>query len=155
MLANHSFGPAYRGDTIVFGACRPGYPNTVVENATVSEWIQFMKQNSIERIVCLLDDKQLAHYYDLLGQYRAEFGENNVFNFPIADYTKPDSEQLHSEILPVLRTAFHYEIKTLVHCSAGVGRTGAVLLAYLVKIRGFSRAKAEKAIEESRRSYGN
>lgn len=149
---NHHFAPASRDDTIIFGACRPGYPDTAVTNEAVSEWIQFMKQQSIKRVICLLDQAQLAYYDDLLVQYGAAFGDVNVSNVQIADYTKPSERQLHCEIFPVLRSAIEGGIKTVVHCSAGVGRTGAVLSAYLVRIQGMTVAEADAAMRESGRS---
>ena len=141
---NHHFAPAFRDDTVVFGACRPGYPETAVTNEAVLEWIQFMKQQSIKRVICLLDSTQLAYYDDLLGQYHEAFGSGNVFNFPITDYTKPSEHRLRCEILPVLRSALEGGIKTVVHCSAGVGRTGAVLSAYLVQIQGLTDAEGAR-----------
>ena len=75
---NHHFAPASRDDTVVFGACRPGYRDTKVSDEHVSEWIQFMKQQSIKRVICLLDQAQLEYYNDLPGQYCAGFGDANV-----------------------------------------------------------------------------
>jgi protein-tyrosine phosphatase len=154
MTVNHHFAAAFPEDATVFGACRPGYPDTAVTNGAVSEWIQFMKQRSIQRVICLLDQAQLAYYGDLLGQYRAAFGNANVFNFAITDYTKPSEHQL-CEILLVLRGATEGGIKTVVHCSAGVGRTGAVLSAYLEQTLGHTEAKAEQAMLETGRSGGS
>lgn len=151
MSVKHHFAAAFPEDTLVFGACRPGYPDTAVTNEAVSEWIEFMKQRSIQRVICLLDPAQLAYYDDLLGQYRAAFGAANVFNFPIIDYTKPSEHQL-CEIVTVLRGAIEGGIMTVVHCSAGVGRTGAVLLAYLVQIQGMTEAEASQAMRETGRS---
>ena len=144
---NHHFAPAFRDDTVVFGACRPGYPETAVTNGTVSEWIRFMKSKSIERVVCLLAKKQLNHYTDLLVQYQREFGTENVFWFWIADRTYPIAELLKEKILPALRASKERRIRTVVHCSAGEGRTGFVLAAYLVNACGFSNADAVNAVE--------
>ena len=149
---NHHFAPASRDDTVVFGACRPGYRDINVSDERVSEWIQFMKSESIERVVCLLAEEQLSHYTDLLAQYQREFGTENVFWFSIADRTYPIAELLKEKILPALRASKERRIRTVVHCSAGEGRTGFVLAAYLVNACGFSNADALNAVLGAGRS---
>ena len=58
MLKNsYKFAPAQKDESIVFGASRPGYSNQGVE-----AWLNFMIEQSIKKVCCLLDDKQLVNY---------------------------------------------------------------------------------------------
>ncbi len=64
----YKFAAASEHEIIVFGSARPGY-----SNIQVHEWIEFMQNQGIERICCLLPINQLNRYADLLGTYRQSF----------------------------------------------------------------------------------
>jgi protein-tyrosine phosphatase len=132
----HNFGPAYQGETIVFGASRPGYNGKKVSLTEVQEWIQFMQGKGIQRIVCLLPENQLVYYQDNLREsYRQEFGTDNVLHAPIEDFHLSSPENL-TRVLIFLRESETLSRKTVVHCSGGIGRTGHVLAGWLVHARG-------------------
>ncbi|MCW1967356.1 MAG: dual specificity protein phosphatase family protein [Anaerolineae bacterium] len=145
-----SFAPAAEYETHVFGSCRPGYPNKVVDDAAVRAWLEFMDRQRIRRVCCLLGDEQLA-YYDtcaapLLATYRAHFGTANVLHAPIADFTLAPLPLLRQHILPFLADAYANNAFTVVHCAAGIGRTGHVLAAWLVRHYGLSNPIATAAV---------
>lgn len=157
LLANalppdQGFAPAREGEPIVFGARRPGFPLPRVPDALVATWIGWMQKQGVRRVVCLLPEKQLAGYKDLLASYRDAFGPESVCWAPIADFTLADESTLTRTILPFLRDADRHGERTVVHCSAGIGRTGHVLAAWLVAARGMSN---EAAIDAVRRSGRN
>ncbi|WP_341529758.1 dual specificity protein phosphatase family protein [Nostoc sp. UHCC 0302] len=138
----YKFAPAWEHEPIVFGAARPGYSQN-----KVYEWIEFMKQQDIQRVCCLLPDKQLAKYSNLLGIYQHEFGNQQVCSAPIEDFHLADLETLTQKIIPFLITADNQGKKVVVHCSGGIGRTGHVLAAWLVSIRGLSNKDAITAVK--------
>jgi protein-tyrosine phosphatase len=139
----YKFAPASEKEVIVYGASRPGYSNREVDR-----WIAFMKEREIRRVCCLLEAKQLARYVDLLGKYRQKFCENCICWVPIADFQLCDRESLTHKILPFLREADRQKEKVVVHCSGGVGRTGQVLVAWLVSYRGFSNRDAIAVVKK-------
>ncbi|MBD2680866.1 MULTISPECIES: dual specificity protein phosphatase family protein [Nostoc] len=146
-LKRYKFAPAWENEQVVFGAMRPGYTNEMVE-----DWIQFMKRQGIERVCCLLPDKQLASYSDLLGRYKQEFGTQRVCWAPIADFNLADLETLTQKIIPFLIEADKQNQKVVVHCFGGIGRTGHVLAAWLVSVRGLSNKAAIKAVKKTGRN---
>lgn len=145
------FNAAQAGEPLIFGACRPGYAGDQVEREEVKQWMDFMRAEKIVKVICLLNEDQLAYYDDLLGDYRAVFGDANVLSAPIADYQLPSRELLHKSVLPFVHAAVQAGEKTVVHCSAGVGRTGVVLSACLVALRGLSPEQAIQAVRATRR----
>ncbi len=83
----HKFGPACTNEAIVFGAQRPGYNSYEVEQRFVDEWIAFMRQQSVSRVVCLLPHDQLGYYSeDVLSVYRVAFALDDVLSAPIEDF---------------------------------------------------------------------
>lgn len=146
-MAMYKFAPASRQESIVFGSARPGY-----SKAQVRDWLEYMKGQEIKRICCLLPQKQLAPYSDLLGTYAQEFGSQKVCWTPIEDFTLAKPEMLTGKILPFLREADRQDEKVVVHCSGGVGRTGHVLAAWLVCGRGFSHRAAINAVRQTGRN---
>ena len=75
------FVPASRDEATVFGASRPGHNGKNVSPSEIQEWIQFMQENGIERVVGLLPKSQLAYYReDLPESYREAFGSDNVLH---------------------------------------------------------------------------
>ncbi|MFQ4146141.1 dual specificity protein phosphatase family protein [Chlorogloeopsis sp. ULAP02] len=143
----YKFAAAAENELIVFGAAKPGYSSTEVHN-----WIEFMKRSGIKRVCCLLSDRQLSRYSDLLGTYQQEFGINHVCWAPIEDFHLCDQETLTQKILPFLAAADQQGEKVVVHCSGGIGRTGHVLAAWLVSGRGLSNKAAIAAVRRTGRN---
>ena len=115
-------------------ACRPGRWTEGELNAVVHAWIARAQQMGIRSIVCLLTDDELERYYtragvNLLHCYtEAGFRVGRV---PVPDHEEPhvtDDElrQVH-EVLRTLPPPW------LVHCSAGVDRTGCVIKSLAVE----------------------
>jgi protein-tyrosine phosphatase len=145
----YKFAAAWEKEPIVFGAARPGY-----SDKKVYEWIEFMKHQGMQRVCCLLADRQLARYADLLGKYQQEFGMDHVCWAPIEDFHLSDLETLTKKILPFLVESDKQGEQVVVHCSGGMGRTGHVLAAWLASVRGLSNKAAITAVIRTGRNPG-
>jgi protein-tyrosine phosphatase len=136
------FGPAGIHEPTVFGACRPGKSRREIE-----EWISFMKQHGVVRVCCVIPGEHLAEEpVDLLAAYREAFGAENVLHAPVADFSLCDEETMAGAILPFLREADRRGVRAVVHCWAGMGRTGHVLAAWLARERGMPPGEALSAV---------
>jgi protein-tyrosine phosphatase len=143
----YKFAAASTDESIIFGAARPGY-----SKKQVREWIEFMQQQGIDRVCCLLPKIQLDRYDDLLGIYRQFFGVECICWAPIDDFHFVDREVLFHQILPFLAVADRQHQKVVVHCSGGVGRTGHILAAWLVAKRGFTNKLAIDTVKQTGRN---
>jgi protein-tyrosine phosphatase len=143
----YKFSAASETELIVFGSARPKYSSEKVD-----EWIEFMQNQQIKRVCCLLPESQLAHYSNLLEVYRQTFGMEQVCWAPIEDFYFADLDLLIHQILPFLATADQKNERVVVHCSGGIGRTGHVLAAWLVAGRGFSHKAAIAAVQRTGRN---
>jgi len=142
-----SFSPASNKEEFVYGAQRPGYPSrSSIPDSEVGQWVAFMRQQGIARVCCLLEDQLSFYQSDLLASYRDSFGEEAVCGAPITDFTLAEEELLTDTILPFLDDSVCREEKVVVHCSAGSGRTGHVLAAWLVYGRQMANDEAIAAV---------
>jgi len=163
-MAEFGFGSPAREEKLVFGAQRPGYPGKFVQRQVTEEWIAFMQGQGVRRIVCLLPDEEIKYYPTLsdglLGLYAEAFGKDNVLWAPTPDRQLPDGEALR-HILYFLHEAVTQSDKSVIHCSAGLGRTGVALAAWLIYAHRMTERKAIRTVEEQNRSpreavlYGN
>jgi len=112
---------------------RPGYPGREgISKEVVDEWIENVRAMGVRSVICFLSDHQLAFYSDLpsgLIQYYRD-ADLEVAHIPEDDYKSPPlSEEGVRESVAV----FERLVKpVLVHCSAGLARTGMAVDAILV-----------------------
>ncbi len=108
---------------------RPGYPSHLVHAGEVADRIQEWKDAGIRSILCLLDQRQLAYYElvpgGLLETYRRAGFE--VHHLPVADHKHPPLNADETE--EILAIAKQATPPLLIHCSAGIDRTGAAVRA--------------------------
>jgi protein-tyrosine phosphatase len=89
----------------------------------------------IDRIVCLAPDEELRRKSP---SYAAALGANtvpvDVHRFPITDFGAPDDPEAFLD--SVLGTARHLQAggRMLVHCGAGIGRTGMYATGVLMAL---------------------
>ncbi|MGB6294558.1 MAG: dual specificity protein phosphatase family protein [Rivularia sp. (in: cyanobacteria)] len=143
----YRFAAASENETIVYGSSKPEY-----KDEKVLQWIEFMQSQNIKRICCLLAPRQLNNYSDLLDLYKKEFGLKQICWAPIEDFNLVDKQLLIEEILPFLSEGDRQNEKVVVHCSAGIGRTGQVLAAWLVYGRGFANQEAISTVMRIKRN---
>ena len=133
-------------DQIVYGADRPGY-----ELEQVNDWIEFMVERDIRRVVCLLSDDRLAKYDDLLGAYGRRF--TAVTHAAIDDCGLPTNHVLE-RALAALTAAEHAGERIVAHCAAGMGRTGLISSAWLCRRYGLAVDDAIAEVCESALQVG-
>lgn len=146
MPHEYYLGPAAPDESIAYGACRPGYAPGSPPDGPIDHWVRSMRDAGIERVCCLLHRPQLARYLDLLGEYRDWFGPERVCHAPVKDYHLADPATV-DRVIGFLRAAETTREPTVIHCSAGLGRTGHLLAAWLVRGRGYDPDRALATVE--------
>ena len=137
--ATMNFAAASPLDETVHGAEGPDFEDP-------EEWIEFMVEQEIRRVVCLLDDDDLGLFeYSLLDTLEAYF--DVVTHAPIEDFGLPGRETLETA-LEALIEAEKAKEKIVVHCIAGMGRTGIVLAAWLLVRHGLPLDEAIELTED-------
>jgi hypothetical protein len=146
-------------DTIVFATSAP--PPTL---DGFRAWIEGLLDAGIERVVCLLPLDQLGMFASLpgglLNQLREKFGEQHVCWAPIKELHYADLNTLQS-ILGFLEDSVLCNRRVVVHCLAGLGRTGHILVAWLVSHHGIPVQDAIDKVKQLGRdpweavAYGN
>jgi atypical dual specificity phosphatase len=102
------------------------------------EDLEWLRRQGIDLLISLTEDPLRRDWVNDSGLLR--------IHEPVDDMEAPTQEQLDRCISAIAR-AHEKNLGVAVHCSAGLGRTGAVLAAYLVH-RGHS---ARDAIAQVRR----
>jgi protein-tyrosine phosphatase len=144
----HRFAPAAPDEAYVFGSCAPGWHSAASHGRALDDWIAHMQDHDVERVCCLLSGRQLDQGGANVDRYRAAFGESNVCHAPAPDHHLLPASLVSDEILPFLADAREAEERVVVHCLAGIGRTGQALAAWLVYNRDYGPDRAIETVTE-------
>jgi protein-tyrosine phosphatase len=147
----HRFAPAAPDEEHVYGSCAPGWHSAAGHDTALEDWVDFMQSEGIERVVCLLPGRQLADSGANLDRCAAAFGDDDVLHAPVPDHHLLPEELLLEEILPFVAEGRRAESPVVVHCLAGIGRTGQVLAAWLVYNHDYGPRRAVETVKANGR----
>ncbi len=130
--------PKWVIDGTLARSSRPGYGgerSSPVAPAQVDDWISEAKSFGIRSIICLLHDEHLKLYKDLPTDLVSYYEGAGFFaeHLPVKDYQSPP---IPDDVLRKIWNAYQkLEKPTLIHCSAGIDRTGAAIYFIQTKLK--------------------
>lgn len=141
----HRFAPAAPDETLVYGACSPGWHSVASHDDALADWIAFMNGRGVERVCCLLAGCGSG---GTLDSYDRAFGADAVLHAPSPDHRLVDETLLADAVVPFLDDAVAAGERVVVHSLAGIGRTGQVLAVWLAHDRDYRPERALKTVRE-------
>jgi protein tyrosine phosphatase len=120
---------------------RPGWWDDRPLETVIASWLVRVRRMKIRSIVCLLSKSELDEYYgqnsiDLLRIYKGDGFK--VAHIPITDDQNPPlTDEDHCRIA---RKVSKLPLPWLIHCSAGVDRTGSAIDFLLSKLTWLDRS---------------
>lgn len=125
---------ATQNSTLYFGSA-PGYPN--FEASEIFKDIRQLRSLDIKTLVCLLphyDIEKGPLWINLFEEYKEMLPNLSVINFPIDDYAiPPGGFKRFDAFITQIGLALKDGGNVYVHCNAGLGRTGMVIAAILIR----------------------
>lgn len=99
----------------------------------------FLKEIGIKHVINLMMEPHNNQFVETFGI--------KVFHVPVKNYSPPSMEQIE-QVINFIEENRHDKI--LIHCWAGLGRTGTIVACYLIKHENMSADKAIKHIRNLR-----
>ncbi len=103
--------------------------------------VEWIRAQGINMIISLTEQPLPRELIENMGlEYR---------HFPIEDHSAPSPEILR-QIVDEIFSSISRGKRVLIHCAAGLGRTGTILAAYLVALKEISGEEAIRRVRELR-----
>ena len=109
-------------------SCRPCYNDDIPTKLLVKKWLKEVAGMEIKSILCLLSQEQLDEFYGANGIQLLDIYRKRGFivgHVPVPDYQMPPLSS--SDLAIIEKTLSKLPKPWLIHCSAGIDRTGAAV----------------------------
>jgi protein-tyrosine phosphatase len=115
----------------------------------LSDFVTAMETEDISRILCLVSDAEIRQkspgYFDMLKNDRFR---QRVLQFPIQDFGVVEDVPAFRSAMNTLAGDLRAGRNVLIHCAAGVGRTGTAANCLLANL-GFDSKEAEHRVSNA------
>jgi len=118
-------------------------------NESWPEFLEGLKEMSIDVLVNLVSFKEIEY---VCPEYYKQISEGSLPTeykyFPITDYSAPSLEERteYRDFVSSLLKLIHNSKRILIHCGAGIGRTGTVATSILLEA-GLTLEKSMKIVD--------